>query len=125
MTGIVITSLGISLIKIGMTDLAGGSGAADFGETGNLTLGLLVVVIIIIMNNINNDWIRLSSIMIGLLAGVGAAILMGKMSLSELSISAAIAVPQPFKYGFDFDLMLFLPLAFLSLIHISEPTRPY
>ena len=32
-TGIVITSLGISLIKIGMTDLAGGSDAADFGET--------------------------------------------------------------------------------------------
>ena len=121
-TGIVITSLGISLIKIGMTDLAGGSGAADFGETGNLALGLLVVVIIIIMNNINNDWIRLSSIMIGLLAGVGAAILMGKMSLSELSISAAIAVPQPFKYGFDFDLMLFLPLAFLFVISSVETT---
>ena len=48
-TGIVITSLGISLIKIGMTDLAGGPGAADFGETGNLALGLLVVVIIIII----------------------------------------------------------------------------
>ena len=121
-TGIVITSLGISLIKIGMTDLAGGSGAADFGETGNLALGLLVVVIIIIMNNINNDWIRLSSIMIGLLAGVGAAILMGKMSLSELSISAAIAMPQPFKYGFDFDLMLFLPLAFLFVISSVETT---
>ena len=121
-TGIVITSLGISLIKIGMTDLAGGSGAADFGETGNLALGLLVVVIIIIMNNINNDWIRLSSIMIGLLAGVGAAILMGKMSLSELSISAAIAVPQPFKCGFDFDLMLFLPLAFLFVISSVETT---
>ena len=121
-TGIVITSLGISLIKIGMTDLAGGSGAADFGETGNLTLGLLVVVVIIIMNNINNDWIRLSSIMIGLLAGVVAAILMGKMSLSELSISAAIAVPQPFKYGFDFDFMLFLPLAFLFVISSVETT---
>ena len=121
-TGIVITSLGISLIKIGMTDLAGGSGAADFGETGNLILGLLVVVIIIIMNNINNDWIRLSSIMIGLLAGVVAAILMGKMSLSELSISAAIAVPQPFKYGFDFDFMLFLPLAFLFVISSVETT---
>ena len=121
-TGIVITSLGISLIKIGMTDLAGGSGAADFGETGNLILGLLVVVIIIVMNNINNDWIRLSSIMIGLLAGVVAAILMGKMSLSELSISAAIAVPQPFKYGFDFDLMLFLPLAFLFVISSVETT---
>ena len=121
-TGIVITSLGISLIKIGMTDLAGGSGAADFGETGNLILGLLVVVIIVIMNNVNNDWIRLSSIMIGLLAGVVAAILMGKMSLSELSISAAIAVPQPFKYGFDFDLMLFLPLAFLFVISSVETT---
>ena len=121
-TGIVITSLGISLIKIGMTDLAGGSDAADFGEPGNLALGLLVVVIIIIMNNINNAWIRLSSIMIGLLTGVGAAILMGKMSLSELAIGRAIAVPQPFKYGFDFDLMLFIPLAFLFVISSVETT---
>ena len=121
-TGIVITSLGISLIKIGMTDLAGGADAADFGEIENLALGLLVVVIIIMMNNVNNAWIRLSSIMIGLLTGVGAAILMGKMSLSELSVSGAIALPQPFKYGFDFDLMLFIPLAFLFVISSVETT---
>ena len=63
-TGIVITSLGM-FIKIGMTDLAGGADAADFGEIENLALGLLVVVIIIMMNNVNNAWIRLSSIMIG------------------------------------------------------------
>ena len=74
------------------------------------------------MNNVNNAWIRLSSIMIGLITGVGAAILMGKMSLSELSVSGAIALPQPFKYGFDFDLMLFIPLTFLFVISSVETT---
>ena len=38
-TGIVITSIGISLIKVGMTDLAGGLNAPDFGSPANLMLG--------------------------------------------------------------------------------------
>ena len=121
-TGIVITSLGISLIKVGMTDLAGGNGADNFGATDNLILGVFVIAVIIVMNNFNNDWIRLSSIVIGLVAGLLAAVLMDKFSISQLSVSSTIAIPVPFKYGFDFDLMLFIPLAFLFLISSVETT---
>ena len=121
-TGTVITSLGISLIKVGMTDLAGGYGADNFGATDNLILGLFVVAVIIVMNNFNNHWIRLSSIMIGLFAGIIAATLMNKLSLADLSMSATVAMPIPFKYGFDFELMLFIPLAFLFLISSVETT---
>lgn len=49
-TGIVITLIGISLIKVGITDLGGGFNAADFGAPGNLGLGLLVLLTIILLN---------------------------------------------------------------------------
>ncbi|MGB3621037.1 MAG: solute carrier family 23 protein, partial [Ketobacter sp.] len=49
-TGIVITIIGISLIKVGMTDLAGGFNATDFGSWQNLSLGLFVLVLIIALN---------------------------------------------------------------------------
>jgi xanthine permease XanP len=41
-TGIVITLIGISLIKVGITDLGGGFQCADFGAPANLALGVFV-----------------------------------------------------------------------------------
>ena len=105
-----------------MTDLAGGLSAENFGDTDNLILGLFVIVVIIAMNNISNDWIRLSSIVIGLIAGILAALLMNKLSIADFTMSSAIAVPMPLKYGFDFELLLFIPLAFLFVISSVETT---
>ena len=119
-TGIIITSIGTSLIKVGMTDIAGGMGAENFGSPDNLILGLFVVAVIIVMNNVNNDWIRLSSIVIGLVLGILAALLISKLSIQDLTASATIAVPQPLKYGFNFELLVFIPLAFLFVISSIE-----
>jgi ferredoxin-NADP reductase len=68
-TGIVITIIGASLIKVGVTDLAGGFKAPDFGSAANLALGGFVLLTIIVLNRSSNQWIRLSSIIIGLVAG--------------------------------------------------------
>ncbi|KTT69342.1 xanthine permease XanP, partial [Pseudomonas oryzihabitans] len=46
-TGIVITLIGVSLIRVGITDLGGGAKATNFGAPANLALGGLVLVIII------------------------------------------------------------------------------
>ncbi len=121
-SGIVITAIGISLIRVGITDLAGGVGAIDFGSTQNIVLGLSVMTIIIAMNRSRNNWARLSSIIAGLIVGVFLAIYVGKLSLNEVSLNADIAIPQPFKYGFYFDLNFFLPLAVIFIISSVETT---
>jgi xanthine permease XanP len=120
-TGIVITIIGISLIKVGMTDLAGGFNAPDFGSPINLALGLGVLVTIIILNRFGNAWIRLSSIIIGLLAGYLIAIPLGKVSFDQIS-APLFSIPIPFKYGFDFDWGAFLPIAMIYLITAIEST---
>ena len=58
-TGIVITLIGISLIKVGITDLGGGFNAPDFGAPINLALGVFVVLTIILLNRSNTPWVRL------------------------------------------------------------------
>ncbi|GAL18757.1 xanthine permease [Vibrio maritimus] len=68
-TGIVITTIGISLIKVGVTDIAGGVGAEDFGSGSNLLLGSIVLATIVVLNLSRNTMIRLSSILVGLLVG--------------------------------------------------------
>ncbi|KZX57082.1 xanthine permease XanP [Halioglobus sp. HI00S01] len=121
-TGIVITSIGISLIKVGMTDLAGGANAEDFGAPINLGLGFFVIIVIVALNASSNNWVRLSSVILGLLAGLVAALVLGELALQDLGMSAEIAVPQPFKYGFSFELAAFIPLAVIYIISSVETT---
>ncbi|WP_028293019.1 uracil-xanthine permease family protein [Oceanobacter kriegii] len=121
-TGIVITIIGVSLIKVGMTDLAGGFKAPDFGAPGNLALGGLVLVSIIVMNRSSNSWIRLSSIVLGLLIGFVVAAFMGKISFANLATLPVVSIPVPFKYGFSFDWAAFLPIALIYLITAIEST---
>ena len=121
-TGIVITIIGASLIKVGVTDLAGGFKAPDFGSAANLALGGFVLLTIIVLNRSSNQWIRLSSIIIGLVAGFIVAAMMGKVSFANLSTLPLVSVPMPFKYGVDFDWSAFLPIALIYLITAIEST---
>jgi xanthine permease XanP len=119
-TGIVITTIGFYLIKVGMTDLAGGFKAADFGSFENLGLGLGVLVVIVILNQSKQIYLRSGAIFFGLLAGFVAAYFMGKVDFSKMASMDYFALPIPFKYGFSFDLAAFIPVALIYLITVIE-----
>ena len=121
-TGIVITLIGLSLIKVGMTDLAGGFKAKDLGSPQNLMLGGTVLLIVIILNQMKNQWLRISSIAIGLIIGFIIAIIMGKVNFNNLASLPLISIPVPFKFGFSFDLTAFLPIALIYVITTIETT---
>ncbi|WP_236212606.1 uracil-xanthine permease family protein [Metapseudomonas otitidis] len=119
-TGIVITLIGVSLIKVGITDIGGGFNAPDFGAPGNLALGGLVLGTIILLNRSANPWVRLSSILIGLLVGSVAAWFSGKLVLQPLPDLPLVSVPLPFRFGFAFDWTAFVPVALIYLISTLE-----
>lgn len=119
-TGIVITLIGVSLIKVGITDIGGGARASDFGAPGNLALGAMVLVIIILLNRSANPWIRLSSILIGLLLGSLLALLSGTLVPKALPELPLISVPIPWRFGFSFDWAAFIPVALVYLISSIE-----
>ncbi|MCG3878946.1 nucleobase:cation symporter-2 family protein [Psychrobacter sp. Ps6] len=119
-TGCVIVTIGLSLTKVGLTDLAGGFGAEDFGSIPNLLLGGGVLVSVVLISIINNKVIRSSAIFIGLMLGLLAAIFMGRIDFSLVSEAAFFTVPIPFKYGFGFDWQAFIPIAFMYIITSIE-----
>ncbi len=120
-TGIVITVIGLSLIKAGFTDFAGGARAGeDLGKPIFLLMGTLVVAVILIMTFIGKPMLRISAIMIGLVVGTIVSSFFGMVSLGALSSASLFALPIPFKYGIDFDLGLFIPIAFLYLVTAIE-----
>lgn len=120
-TGIVITVIGLSLIKSGFTDFAGGANAGEtLGQPIFLLLGTFVVAVILFMTFIGNPMLRISAIMIGLVAGTVVASFFGLVNFGSLSNASLFAIPIPFKYGIDFDLGLFIPIAFLYLVTAIE-----
>ena len=125
-TGTVITIIGISLIKVGFADIGGGvwlmtNKPEFFASFENLFLGGLVIVTIIMANKSKNQWIRLSSIVIGMIVGYIVAIFMGKVNFASISqVETLISIPIPFKYGFDFDIAAFIPIALIYLITAIE-----
>jgi len=119
-TGCVIVTIGLSLTKVGLTDLAGGFGAEDFGSIPNLLLGGGVLASVVLISIINNKVIRSSAIFIGLMLGLIAAVFMGRIDFSLVSEADFFTVPIPFKYGFGFDWQAFIPIAFMYIITSIE-----
>ena len=73
-TGTVVMLIGLSLVKAGITDMAGGKWLLDnkpefFGSAQNLGLGVLVLVVVLVLNRSKNPMIRMSSIVGGIMVG--------------------------------------------------------
>ena len=74
-----------------------------FGSFENLGLALLVLVLIIFFNRSNNKYLRMSSIVIGLVVGYVVAYFMGMIDFSSVQSYSGVNIPVPFKYGLAFS----------------------
>ncbi|MEC7762916.1 MAG: nucleobase:cation symporter-2 family protein [Pseudomonadota bacterium] len=120
-TGIVITVIGLSLVRVGFTDFAGGAQAGEtLGAPINLLMGSIVVIAILVMTFVGNPMLRISAIMIGLVIGTIVALIFGQIDFSTFGNGPAVAFPIPFRYGLDFDIGLFIPIAFVFLVTAIE-----
>jgi len=125
-SGIVVTLIGLSLIKVGLTDLGGGKWLLDnkpefYASPQNLALGFGVLAIIVFLNGSKNKYLRMGAIVIGLVLGYIVSSFLGLIDFSNLDNAPLFAAPIPFKFGmWRFDFGAFIPLAFLFLITAVE-----
>jgi len=122
-SGIVVTLIGMSLIKVGINACGGGVQAMQdgtFGSFDNLGLAALVLVSIIIFNRSNNRYLRMSSIVIGLILGYVAAYFMGKVHFDAVSSYGGFNLPIPFKYGVSFPISSIIALGIIYMITAIE-----
>ena len=86
-SGIVVTLIGMSLIKVGITACGGGATAqadGSFGSFRHVGLAAAVLLLIIAFNRSSNRYLRMSSIVIGLVIGYIAAWFMGIIDFSSI-----------------------------------------
>lgn len=122
-SGTVVMIIGLSLIRTGMTSLAGGAAARQagtFGSVQNLMLGFGVMLIVIFLTVSKNRYLRMGAIAIGLAAGYIVAAFMGMVDLSLLGKLPLVSLPIPFRYGLSFDFPAFLPFVLVYLLTAIE-----
>ena len=122
-SGIVVTLIGMSLIKVGITACGGGFGAMQngtFGSMQNLGVAAFVLVLILTFNRSSNRSLRMSSIVLGILAGYALSYFLGMVDFSKASDLGGFNIPIPFKYGVDFDLSAIIALGIVYLITAIE-----
>ena len=122
-SGIVVTLIGMSLIKVGIIACGGGYGAkaaGTFGSFQNLGIAALVLFSIIFFNRSSNRYLRMSSIVIGLATGYVVAWLMGMIDFSSVQSFGGVTIPHPFRFGLDISLSAVLSLALIFVITAIE-----
>ena len=122
-SGIVVALIGMCLIKAGISSCGGGQSAVDagtFGSLKNLGLALLVLVSIIIFNRSNNRFLRMASIVLGLLIGSVVAYALNMIDFSNIKGAASLNIPVPFKYGLNFDVGSIIALGLIYLVTAVE-----
>ena len=122
-SGIVVTLIGLSLIKVGITACGGGEAAKAAGTFGSIEyvgLAALVLALIIFFNRSSNHYLRMSSIVIGLVIGYLVSWAMGMVNFSDIPDFGNLNIPIPFKYGVSFDLSAIVSLGLVYLITAIE-----
>ena len=128
-TGLVVTMIGLALVKVGIEYAAGGVPAkardlAEYGSLLNWSAALVVVVVTLGLKFFARGMLSVSAVLVGILAGYLYALAMGMLSFEAIATSwdraAAFALPQPFKYGFEFSFAAVIGFCLMAFVSAVE-----
>lgn len=122
-SGVVVTLIGMSLIKVGITACGGGEAAkaaGTFGSFENVGIAALVLVLIVFFNRSSNRYLRMGSIVIGLVVGYIVAWMLGMVDFGSVQSYGGFNYPNPFKYGLNFNISSIIGLGLVYLITSIE-----
>lgn len=115
-TGTLVMLIGLSLLKTGVTSMAGGTAALQnntFANGQNLLLGGGVFLIVIVLTLSKHQYIRMGAIAIGLLVGYIVSAFMGLVDFNIFSKLPLMSLPIPFRYGMSFEIGALVPFLIL------------
>ncbi|GAA6190171.1 purine permease [Phaeobacter gallaeciensis] len=125
-TGLVVTMIGLALVKVGIQYAAGGVpaiGKPEYGSLLNWSAALVVIFSTLGLKFFTRGMLSVSAVLLGLIVGYVYALMMGMITVEAIGTSwdraATFALPVPFKYGFEFStaaVIGFCLMAFVSAV---------
>jgi NCS2 family nucleobase:cation symporter-2 len=126
-TGLVVTMIGLALVKVGIQYAAGGIPAIDKPEYGSLlnwSAALIVIFVTLGLKFYAKGMLAVSAVVIGIIVGYFYAMAMGMVTLEGIATSwnraAPIAFPSPFKYGFELSFAAIIGFCLMAFVSAVE-----
>ena len=126
-TGLVVTMIGLALVKVGIQYAAGGVPAIDKPEYGSLlnwSAALVVVFVTLALKFYAKGMLAVSAVVIGIFVGYFYAMAMGMVTLEGIATSwgraAPVAFPMPFKYGFEMSFAAIIGFCLMAFVSAVE-----
>lgn len=137
-TGVVVCSIGLSLLSVGIGFFAGGSSNFDYGSMVNLGLGLFTLIVIIFFKHYTKGFSSVASILLGIIAGYLASFVLslilptttvvdGKTltyswvtQWSQVKDAAWFAVPKLLPVPLKFKASAIIPMCIMFIVTAVE-----
>ncbi|EDZ44839.1 uracil-xanthine permease family protein [Leisingera daeponensis] len=126
-TGLVVTMIGLALVKVGIQYAAGGVpaiGTPEYGSLLNWSAALVVILVTLGLKFFTRGMLSVSAVLLGLIVGYIYALMTGMLTFEAVSGSweraAAFALPQPFKYGVEFSAAALIGFCLMSFVSAVE-----
>ncbi|HID67727.1 MAG TPA: purine permease, partial [Roseibacterium sp.] len=126
-TGLVVTMIGLALVKVGIQYAAGGVpaiGTEEYGSLLNWSAALVVIFVTLGLKFFARGMLSVSAVVIGILVGYVYGLAMGMVTFEGIGTSwgraAAFALPEPFKYGISFSLAAVVGFCLMTFVSAIE-----
>lgn len=116
----VVTAIGFSLLSVGASSFAGGTGSADFGSAQNWILGTATLAASLLFNLLAKGYLKQLSVLFGLICGYILALCMDMVDFSALEGVSIIALPKFLPYKPTFNLSAIVSVIMIFLVSATE-----
>lgn len=102
-TGTVIFTIGVSLYPTAVKYMAGGAGSENYGSWQNWLVAIITLAVVTFLNQYTKGFLKLASILIGMIVGYLIAICFGMVDFSSLATASWFSMPKPMHFGIQFE----------------------
>jgi len=121
-TGIVITTIGLTLMPVAARWAMGGnSKAPDFGSMSNIGLAAMTLVIVLLLSKLGSATISRLSILLAMVIGTLIAAALGMTDFSKVAEGPMVAFPAIFHFGMPtFHFAAILSMLLVIMVTLVE-----
>ena len=102
-TGTVVFTIGLSLYPTAVNYMAGGSSSANYGHWTNWLVAFITLAIVTFLNHFTKGFVKLASILIGIICGYIIAAFFGMVDLTAVAHASFFQAPQIMHFGIKFE----------------------
>lgn len=119
-TGTVVFTIGLSLYPTAVNYMAGGASSPNYGSWQNWLVAIITLAVVTILNHFAKGFVKLASILIGIIVGYIVAAFFGMVDLTAVAEASFFQAPRIMHFGIEFEPSSCIAIALLFAINAIQ-----